>query len=197
MERNNKLLVSNKCSPEFRQKMKKWGVIQEEDKENSTVEATPKRFGVYTNENGFIPFECVDPAVSIASNAIVNGFFSHGWVTYGYVNQNQIDLTPVERQLQKQVNDLTSQCKCFAQKLKQFEGQRSTKAKKIRSSDEIYAANKAQLEKECFGKIVAIDNDGHNIVGIGDTVLDAYNDAKNKSKQTKFSYKRIGYTDRM
>jgi hypothetical protein len=197
MERNNTLFVSNKCSPEFRQKMKKWGVIKEEEesKVNLTLETPSKRFVMFSNQNGFAPFVCIDQ--TLMPTAIVSDFFSNGWITHGYINQNIGNLSPIERQLQKQVNALSSQCRYFAQKIKEFEGQRSPKAKKLRSSDVIYEENKAQLEQKCFGKIVAIDNDEHNIVGFGDTLLDAYNDAKSKSKKTKFSYKRIGYTDRM
>jgi len=59
---------------------------------------------------------------------------------------------------------------------------------------EIYERFKDNLEKEHFGKIVAIDVESEQVVGVGSTVLDAYNDAKKKSPKTKFSYKRVGYS---
>lgn len=61
-------------------------------------------------------------------------------------------------------------------------------------TDLIYEKFREELEKEHFGKIVAIDVDSETIVGIGDTVLEAYHKAREKSPKTKFSYKRIGYT---
>ena len=60
-------------------------------------------------------------------------------------------------------------------------------------ADLIYEKFREELEKEHFGKIVAIDVDSETIASIGDTVLEAYHKAKEKSQKTKFSYKRIGY----
>ena len=61
-------------------------------------------------------------------------------------------------------------------------------------ADLVYEKFREELEKEHFGKIVAIDIDSETVVGIGDTVLEAYHKAREKSPKTKFSYKRIGYT---
>jgi len=38
----------------------------------------------------------------------------------------------------------------------------------------------ADLEERYFGKIVAIDTDRGGIVGVGDTILEAYEEAKKK-----------------
>lgn len=60
-------------------------------------------------------------------------------------------------------------------------------------ADLIYEKFREELEKEHFGRIVAIDTDSESVVGIGNTVLEAYHEASKKSSKTKFSYKRVGY----
>lgn len=60
-------------------------------------------------------------------------------------------------------------------------------------ADLVYEIHKKELEKEHFGKIVAIDIDSGTVVGIGDSIREAYKDARKKSEKTKFSYKRVGY----
>lgn len=59
-------------------------------------------------------------------------------------------------------------------------------------ADQIYARFKGKLEAEHFGKIVAIDTDLGEIVGIGDDIVDAYNTAKEKTSKTKFAFRRVG-----
>jgi len=67
-------------------------------------------------------------------------------------------------------------------------------AKRIPSKvDDIYALFKDNLEKECFGKIVAIDTDSKEVVGIGDSILEAYDCAKSKTGKTQFDFRRVGY----
>lgn len=65
--------------------------------------------------------------------------------------------------------------------------------KRFTIADQIYKRFKERLEAEQFGKIVAIDTDLGEIVGIGDTVLDAYNKAKERTSKTKFAFRRVGY----
>lgn len=60
-------------------------------------------------------------------------------------------------------------------------------------ADLIYEKFRVQLEKEHFGKVVAIDVDSGTIAGTGDTVLDAFRNAREKSSKARFSYKRVGY----
>lgn len=60
-------------------------------------------------------------------------------------------------------------------------------------ADQIYAKFKGKLEAEHFGKIVAIDTDLGEIVGIGGTVLDAYDKAKEKTSKTRLAFRRVGY----
>jgi len=60
-------------------------------------------------------------------------------------------------------------------------------------SDRIYEKFKEELEKKHYGKIVAIDLESENIVGIGNTILEAYEEARKKSKKSKFAYRKVGY----
>jgi len=60
-------------------------------------------------------------------------------------------------------------------------------------SDRIYEKFKEELEKEHYGKIVAIDLESGNVAGIGNTILEAYKEARKKSKKTRFAYRKVGY----
>lgn len=60
-------------------------------------------------------------------------------------------------------------------------------------ADIIYEKKKNELERKYFGKIVAIDTETEEIVGIGDTLLEAYEMAKKKTSKDKFSFRKVGY----
>lgn len=60
-------------------------------------------------------------------------------------------------------------------------------------SDLVYEKYKEELEKNDFGKIIAIDTEKEEIVGIGDSILEAYRQAVKKSSKKTFAYKRVGY----
>jgi|GEM_PF-564988 hypothetical protein len=60
-------------------------------------------------------------------------------------------------------------------------------------SDRIYEHFKAELEEKYYGKVVAIDDDLGRIVGIGDTLSDAYEAAKEATRKKQFDFKRVGY----
>ena len=60
--------------------------------------------------------------------------------------------------------------------------------------DYVYELFKEELEKEHFGKIVAIDTELKKIVGIGDTVLEAYRQAKKNTGKDQFDFRRVGYS---
>jgi len=66
-------------------------------------------------------------------------------------------------------------------------------SKEITQADLVYEIYREELEKEHFGRVVAIDTDSGTIAGIGNNILEAYKDARRKSKNKKFSFKRIGY----
>jgi hypothetical protein len=60
-------------------------------------------------------------------------------------------------------------------------------------ADHIYLRFQEELEKNQFGKIVAIDSESEEIVGVGNDILEAYNEAKKKTGKTQFDFKRVGY----
>lgn len=60
-------------------------------------------------------------------------------------------------------------------------------------ADHVYNLYKEKLEEKHFGKIVAIDTDSEEIVGMGDSVLEAYNDANRETGKEQFDFKRVGY----
>ena len=59
--------------------------------------------------------------------------------------------------------------------------------------DYVYEFFREDLEKEHFGKIVAIDTDSEKIVGIGNTLLEAFNTAKENTGKEQFDFRRVGY----
>lgn len=65
---------------------------------------------------------------------------------------------------------------------------------RVAKADVIYDKFRKALEKDCFGKIVAIDIDSEKIVGHGNTVLEAFRDAESKTGKKRFSYRKVGYT---
>lgn len=89
-----------------------------------------------------------------------------------------IDVQGEIRQLKKRVSELESR---VGGKMEPTE------------ADYVYRLFKEELEKEHFGKIVAIDTDLKEIVGIGNTVLEAYKIAKEKTGKDQFDFRRVGY----
>lgn len=59
--------------------------------------------------------------------------------------------------------------------------------------DYVYELHREELEKEHFGKVIAIDTELKEIVGIGNTVLEAYNNAQKKTDKDQFDFRRVGY----
>lgn len=60
-------------------------------------------------------------------------------------------------------------------------------------ADFVYELHKKELEENYFGKIVAIDTELGEIAGKGDTILEAYNEAKERTGKDQFDFKRVGY----
>jgi hypothetical protein len=77
------------------------------------------------------------------------------------------------------------------QKLK-HEDIKNVTMEKINKVNIVYERFREQLEQNDFGKIVAIDLDSEKIVGIGNSVMEAYKDALRNSERHSFSYKRVG-----
>jgi len=65
--------------------------------------------------------------------------------------------------------------------------------KLVSQADLVYAKHKKSLEKDHFGKIVAIDIDSQKVVGIGTSILEAYKKAKEKTSKDRFTYRRVGF----
>jgi hypothetical protein len=59
--------------------------------------------------------------------------------------------------------------------------------------DAVYELHRADLERKYFGRIVAIDTDTKSIVGIGDSILEAFKKAERKTRKDCFDYKRVGF----
>ena len=51
----------------------------------------------------------------------------------------------------------------------------------------------SKIEAKNYGKIVAIDVDAEEIVGIGDSIIDAFKDARKHSRKETFAYRKIGF----
>ena len=60
----------------------------------------------------------------------------------------------------------------------------------VKRCEEVYQRNKAHLEKNYNGSIVAIHEGG--IAGIGESTKEAYEEAKEKHPDKVFYFRRIG-----
>jgi len=86
----------------------------------------------------------------------------------------------------KRIEDLEK----AVQELKKEEKIRKVPSK----ADFIYSKFKDYLEKEHFGKIVAIDVETEEIAGYGNSILEAYRDATRKqTTKNQFAYRRVGF----
>ena len=69
-----------------------------------------------------------------------------------------------------------------------FEG-----TKTLTKADLIYEKYRSKIEAENFGKIIAIDVDSEEIAGIGDSIIDAFKDARKHSEKGTFAYRKVGF----
>ena len=79
-------------------------------------------------------------------------------------------------------------------KVQELEKERESRIKLPLKTDLVYSKFQNELEKKYFGKIVAIDIETETIAGIGNSILDAYSDAKKKTRKEQFSYRKVGST---
>lgn len=165
--------VQEEYPNELLKKMKKWGIVRGQD-EIEDILLLPKGT---TIDSDFIDF----------ANYPLNWQLSQHVMSQKFVE---------EVSLRKRVKLLEAHCKMISKKLQEIEKWQEIR-KKPTESEQIYAEQKNELEKEYFGKIVAIDNTTKKIVGIGNTIIEAYYDAKKNTSKDKFSYIRVGYTDRL
>jgi hypothetical protein len=185
-------------SDEFLIKMQKWGLISKDHEiRGYKVEETPKRLKPLIRKNALSPIACFSPSLAVWNNIFPSAIFASVMFNAYRSTQNIKEISK-EAALKRRINVLESQCTYFAQKLTELEGHRPIALpQKIKESEMIYEEHKAELEENCYGKVVAIDNTERKIVGIGDTILEAFDDANAKTKKEKFSFKRVGYTDRL
>lgn len=96
------------------------------------------------------------------------------------------------RLLRAEPVDVISEIKDLKSRVRELE-RRVGKRREITKADIVYERFRKELEETQFGKIVAIDMESEEIVGIGDTVLEAYNMAQEKTGKDQFDFKRVGY----
>jgi hypothetical protein len=63
---------------------------------------------------------------------------------------------------------------------------------RLTRGDRVYLKLRPRLEQEHKGKIAAIDLESEKVVGIGDSVLEAFEQAKKETGHDKFFFKRVG-----
>jgi hypothetical protein len=71
---------------------------------------------------------------------------------------------------------------------------KGVKKRPLKPADRIYNRIKKEYETEHFGKIIAIDVHLKRVVGIGDTLDDAYEQAVEETGREQFDFKRVGYS---
>jgi hypothetical protein len=91
-----------------------------------------------------------------------------------------------------EVIDVTSEIKALKSRVRELERRVGGK-REITKADIVYERFRKGLEETDFGKIVAIDTEREEIVGKGDTILEAYNEAKERTGKDQFDFKRVGY----
>jgi hypothetical protein len=106
--------------------------------------------------------------------------------------QNQPLKLSNEANLVTKVESLESSCLQLKQRIEELELRLSDKNKPTRA-DLIYEKYRRKLESENFGKFVAIDVNSAKIVGIGDTIIEAYQEARKNSSKETFAYRRVGF----
>jgi hypothetical protein len=186
--------LQEECPDELLIKMKKWGLISKNEAiKDLKSEASPKLFKLQGSARAqpMYAFACFDPSV-----VVLGDILSPSWVNLNYLHQNVKNESVEEVALKKRVDVLEKQCAFFAKKLKAMIEQ-NREAEKPKESDLIYNEHKAEYEEKYSGKIIAIDNAERKVVGVGDTILEAYEKANAETSKTKFSFKRVGYTDRL
>lgn len=88
--------------------------------------------------------------------------------------------------------DVMGEIRDLRQRVRELERRVGGKRERTKA-DYVYELFKKELEESHFGKIVAIDTESEKIAGIGDTILEAYKNAKEKTGKDQFDFKRVGY----
>jgi hypothetical protein len=87
---------------------------------------------------------------------------------------------------------LEKRVQALERKVQVLERLSSPPAHKPTLADKVYKKYREELEDKYLGKIVAIDSKSEEIVGIGNSVLEAYKEAIKKSEEKRFSFRRVG-----
>lgn len=66
------------------------------------------------------------------------------------------------------------------------------KSELVMKGEEIYEKNKAKLEKDYLGQIVAIEIESRTIVGVGESLDEAYAAALKKWPRKQFCFRKVG-----
>lgn len=97
-----------------------------------------------------------------------------------------------ELKTKRYTRDIFGELDALKQKVQELEKRVGGK-REFTKADLVIEFKREELEKDHFGKIVAIDPDSMSIVGIGNSVLEAYREAKEKTGKDQFDFRRIGY----
>jgi len=158
----------------LQKKMKKWGIITE-------IDATMKS-GMITPPQQETPFLLQNWLEDRFQHTILTRILSERLLT---------SISGKETIVEK-LNLLESNCNQLKQRLQELET-RFEGTKTLTKADLIYEKYRSRIEAENFGKIIAIDVDSEEIAGIGDSIIDAFKDAKKHSDKETFAYRRVGF----
>lgn len=158
------VLAEEEIPERLRQKMRKWGILR---KEKHSI---------------LLPF------LQVAKELGIDEEVDHSFPNYNTLVESLLLSTMLHKReidISREVLDLKKR----VQELEIRVGKRRTPTK----ANQVYELFKEELEKEHFGEIVAIDTELKQIVGIGDTLLEAYNNAKKRTGKDQFDFQRVGY----
>lgn len=147
------------------EKMKKWGVISE----------------AYVHP--------ISPNIPKRELIIDQQLIFRNWVgNYSRAIAFRKDKTTLQK-----VNSLEATCRELRNRVRKLETLTNSRMESSKA-DVVYQLFKNELENKYVGKIVAIDVDSEKIVGIGDSILEAYKEAKKHSSKATFAYRRVGFS---
>jgi hypothetical protein len=98
------------------------------------------------------------------------------------------------RQLPTREELLEQRVKLLEAKVQELEAKKATViSEKIPTkADAIYESLREDLESKYLGKIVAIDSKAKKVAGIGNSMIEAYENALQNSTEKQFSFKKVG-----
>ncbi len=91
----------------------------------------------------------------------------------------------------EELEHLIKEQRRLSRRVAQLEAELTPKPLKTHG-EEVYEKLRIELGAELSGKIIAIDTEERKVVGKGDTLIEAYNDARSKSDKKQFYFRRVG-----